>query len=134
MSKTLTMTQYLDFLKRDCLSKISGRVDDSAYQRGKDEAYAQVISSISVFTREYCQQKDLTKQAEQSWLNAIESDVRRDFDDPFDLIEHIYKIASNPPYFDSGKVPLAAINGFCGDFIRRHRSDIQKELLQSAPF
>lgn len=130
----MTMTQFLSFLRKQCAESISGNIDDRAYLQGKDEAFRAVLAMIDVFQSDYAEQKKLTKQAEQAFIEAIETDKRRQFDDPIEMIEHVQEIASRQPFFDSEHVSLAAIQGFCDDFLHRHRNKVYQEQIQHAPF
>lgn len=135
--KKMTMTEFLKFLQKICAEKTT-KPELSAPlfsdELAEIKAYKDIGGYIAVFLEKYAEQKALTKQAEGAFLLAIEQDLRRQFDDPVDLIKHIHKIASRPPFFDSEKVSLAAINAFCGDFMNCHNMVTNKELLQQAPF
>lgn len=133
----MTMTDFLKLLIKICAEKT--RKDESAAQLFSDEraeimVYKTIAGYIEVFLKDYAEQKKLTNEAEKSFLYSIETDVRRTFDDPVKLIEHINEIASRPPFFDSARISLAAISGFCSDFIHQNNKEIYQEKLQNAPF
>jgi hypothetical protein len=137
MNAKLTMSDFLKFLLKVCAEKTSK--PESSVPLHSDElaeikAYKEIAAYIEIFLKEYSEQKQLTRDAEKAFLAAIESDVRRQFDDPVALIQHIQKIASRPPFFDSERVSLSSISAFCNDYIYRHNLAVRQELIQSAPF
>lgn len=134
MANKLSMTQFIAFLRNHAGAQISGNVDDRPWLQGKDEAYRDILRIIDVFLRDYAEQKTLTKEAEKAIIQTIETDARRQFDDPLQILKHIHEIASRPPFFDSERISLAAIDGFCTDFIHRHNIKVKNELIASAPF
>lgn len=130
----MTMTDFIAFLRRHCAESIKEGAHILTEDSGKNHAYEDVRGLIDAFLKGYAEQKKLTKQAEKAFLEAIENDARRQFDDPVELIEHIQEIASRPPFFDSERISLTAISGFCNDFTHRHKINVREELLKQAPF
>jgi hypothetical protein len=131
------MTDFLKFLVKRCTEKSAlpdcgtGCFSD---ERASAEAYKDILIHIETFLEKYSEQKKLSNDAERAFISAIETDQRRQFDDPVELIQHIQKIASSQPFFDSERVSLSAIAAFCNDYTYRHNLQIRQELIQSAPF
>lgn len=130
----MTMTEFLKFLQKHCKSSIREGAHLLSEDRGQNIAYENIGSQIDVFLTDYAEHRKLTKQAEDAFIAAIETDQRRQFDDPVELIEHIYDMARHQPFFDAERISLAAIQGFCSDFIHRRNVAVKADLLQHAPF
>jgi len=130
----MTMTEFLNFLRRDCREHIKTGPTASLADLDASRGYERIACLIDTFLTEYAEHKKLSKQAEAAFVAAIENDNRKQFDDPVELIEHIRDIACRPPFFDSEHVSLSAINGFCMDYLHRHNAAIRKELIATAPF
>lgn len=131
---TLTMTQFLKFLQAHCMDHHLEGAHILSEEKGRSDAYDDIRRLINIFLQDYAEQKKLTNDVEEKFLKAIETDQRREFDDPVELIEHIEKIASKQPFFNCERISLAAIQGFCNDFLHGHRRQVYQEQLQQAAF
>lgn len=131
---TLTLSQFLRFLQRYCQEKHDSSPLTLTIEHAKSEAYGDVGQMVAVYLQDYAEQKKMTKQVEEDFLNTITGDNRRQFDDPVALISHIQEIASKPPFFDSERISLAAIQGFCNDFLHEHEKKTYQEQRKQAPF
>lgn len=137
MTDKLTMTDFLKFLMKLCAEKTTvpeWELPVHSDELAAHQVYREIAGYIQVFLEKYSEQKKLGKDTEKAFLAAIETDRRRVFEDDIELIKHIHEIAARPPFFDSERVSLAAINAFCVDHINRHNMRVHQELIQSAPF
>lgn len=133
------MTQFLKFLQKYCTEK---QLENSKFSMdelfckeiGRMEAYMDIKKYIISFLQDHAEEKILTKIAEENFLKSIEESARKQFDDPVELISHIGKISSRPPFFDSERISMSAINAFCNDFLNQNRVSIRNELLKDATF
>lgn len=129
----MTMGEFIQFLLKHCREQHNEGAHILTTEYGQNMAYDDIAAFIRVFLKEYAEQKSLTKKAESDFLVAIEGDVRRQFDNPVELIEHIQKISGSPAH-PPEKISLSAINAFCGDFLHKENARIYHEQLQQAPF
>lgn len=130
----LTKTDFLKFLIRYCTEKHDATPLMLSHEHAISEAYGDIRRMINLYLQDYAEERKLTKKAEEGFLKAIETDQRREFDDPVELIEHIGQIASKQPFFDCERISLAAIQGFCSDFLHRNKKAVYQEQLQHAAF
>ena len=111
----MTTVEFIRFLSGYCKDMQEA---ESPSDKQK-QVYADVDKMIQSYLLDYKAAKRLSREQEEAMLEAVETDRRRAFEQPEELIAHIWKIASKPPFFDSERVSLAAIHGFTSDYLNK---------------
>jgi hypothetical protein len=123
-------TEFIRFLSVYC-KDMQAAESPSDQQK---EVYVSIGKMIESYLQDYKAARRLTAIAEETMMEAIAEDKRRQFDNPVELIAHVHEIASRPAFFDSERISLAAIDGFCRDFITANEQKVHQEQINNATF